>query len=434
MYFATRFDLIKLRKENNYHLAYKYSLNSNSILHLLNSSNMSAHVSRPIPASFVNQSTYGVNTNLNRDRLPKIPDNIQVELEAIVSGKSHVPSRIALAGLQVAEDHNDIVRLVIGAMLDASKTTPTAAKLKSVWKDINEREILAWGLNRLTGAGSSNVAEEDPSGVDPSSVPIPITSRSGTNHFPTAGMPTWITELEMLDDDVGLAMTVSNFEICAYAGILAYAIAKQPTAQNLEAFNQNRRNVVREYMATGEMQIFIDESKFLDLNTLGKVHRAFNTAIRDRALVISAIVDHDSDLVSGVELMFYSIFRLTAGASLNPLLIVVRYARIYWQFYEEFRDLHTEYHAADHALQRFLDVPANQRMYLKVIFGSSYVPVPRDDINKLLGCAVFALQQSESSLANYRGGVLSVEHRNKLIALLNVVPTREEEIPEETTA
>jgi len=143
MYFATRFDLIKLRKENNYHLAYKYSLNSNSILHLLNSSNMSAHVSRPIPASFVNQSTYGVNTNLNRDRLPKIPDNIQVELEAIVSGKSHVPSRIALAGLQVAEDHNDIVRLVIGAMLDASKTTPTAAKLKSVWKDINEREILA---------------------------------------------------------------------------------------------------------------------------------------------------------------------------------------------------------------------------------------------------------------------------------------------------
>ncbi|UYZ32460.1 nucleocapsid protein [Alternaria dianthicola negative-stranded RNA virus 1] len=394
---------------------------------------MSANINRPIPTSFVNQSTYGVNTNLNRDRLPKIPDNVQVDLEAILSGKSNVPSRIALAGIQVAEDHNDIIRLVIGAMLDASKTTATAAKLKNVWKDINERDLLAWGLNRLTGVTSSSVAEESPSGEDPVSVALPPTTRSSTNHFPTAGLPMWVTELEMTDDDVGFAMTVSNFEICAYAGVLAYAIAKQPTAQNLEAFNQNRRNVVREYMATGEMQIFIDESKFLDLNTLGKVHRAFNTAIKDRALVISAIVDHDSDLVSGVELMFYAIFRLTAGASLNPLLIIVRYARIYPQFYDEFKDLHTEYHAAHHALQRFLDVSEKQRMYLKVIFGSSYVPVPRDDVNKLLGCAVFALQQSESSLANYKGGVLSVEHRNKLITLLNVVATREEEVPEETT-
>jgi hypothetical protein len=394
---------------------------------------MSANIARPIPTSFINQSTYGVNTNLNRDRLPKIPDNVQVDLEAILSGKANVPSRIALAGIQVAEDHNDIIRLVIGAMLDASKTTTTAAKLKNVWKDINERDLLAWGLNRLTGATSSNVAEEVPSGEDPTSIALPPTTRSGTNHFPTAGLPTWVTELEMTDDDVGFAMTVSNFEICAYAGVLAYAIAKQPTAQNLEAFNQNRRNVVREYMATGEMQIFVDESKFLDLNTLGKVHRAFNTAIKDRALVISAIVDHDSDLVSGVELMFYAIFRLTAGASLNPLLIIVRYARIYPQFYDEFKDLHTEYHAAHHALQRFLDVSEKQRMYLKVIFGSSYVPVPRDDVNKLLGCAVFALQQSESSLANYKGGVLSVEHRNKLITLLNVVATREEEVPEETT-
>lgn len=394
---------------------------------------MSANIIRPIPTSFVNQSTYGVNTNLNRDRLPKIPDNVQVDLDAILVGKSNVPARIALAGLQVAEDHSDIIRLVIGAMIDASKTTPTAAKLKNIWKDINERDLLAWGLNRLTGVGSADVAEEAQTGDDPASVPIPQTSRSGVNHFPTSGMPAWITELEMTDEDVALAMTISNFEICAYAGVLAYAIAKQPTAQNLEAFNQNRRNVVREYMATGEMQIFIDESKYLDLSTLGKVHRAFNTAIKDRALVVSAIVDHDSDLVSGIELMFYAIFRLTAGASLNPLLIIVRYARIYPQFYDEFRDLHTEYHAAHHALQRFLDVSEKQRMYLKVIFGSSYVPVPRDDVNKLLGCAVFALQQSESSLANYKGGVLSVEHRNKLITLLNVVATREEEVPEETT-
>ena len=392
---------------------------------------MTANITRPIPASFIGQSTYGVNTNLNRDRLPKVPDNVQVELEAILVGKSNIPSRIALAGLQVAEDHNDIIRLVIGAMLDASKTTPTAAKLKNVWKNINENDLLIWGLNRLTGTGTSVVPEETV-GENPTSVPLPSSANSGTNHFPTANMPTWIRDFEMTDDDVSFAMNVSNFEICAYAGILAYAIAKQPTAQNLEAFNQNRRNVVREYMATGEMQIFIDESKYLDLATLGKVHRAFNTAIRERALVISAIVEHDSDLVSGTDLMFYAIFRLTAGASLNPLLIIVRYARIYPQFYDEFKDLHTEYHAAHHALQRFLDVPEKQRLYLKVIFGSSYVPVPRGDVNKLLGCAVFALQQSESSLSNYKGGVLSVEHRNKLVGLLNVVATTEEEVPEET--
>jgi hypothetical protein len=389
-------------------------------------------MSRPIPTTFVNQSTYGVNTNLNRDRLPKIPDTAQVELEHIVVGKKYVASRLALAGLQAASDQADILRLVIGAMVEASKTSATAAKLRSVWKTVDERALFTWALMRLTNPDDTGIVPETQPVEEGETATAPAeTAASAKNHFPTDSLPEWIIDLEIEDDDFSFAMLVTDFEITAYAGILAYAIAKQPNAENLEAFNQKRRNVVREYMPSGDLVIFTDESKYLDLETLSKVHRAFNTAIRDRALVISAIIDRDNDLVSNTELMFFAIFRLTAGASLNPLLIIVRYARTYPHFYEHFPDLQTEYYAVHHALQRFLDVPEKRRMYLKVLFGSSYSPVSRDDVNKLLGCATFALQQSESNLSNYKGGILSVEHRNKLITILNVQAKAEEEVPEE---
>ncbi|WCA33784.1 nucleoprotein [Alternaria tenuissima negative-stranded RNA virus 2] len=394
--------------------------------------------SRPIPASFVGQSTYGVNTNLNRDRLPVIPDNAQVELEQIIIGKKYVASRLALAGLQAAADQPDILRLVIGAMLEASKTSATAAKLKNPWKTIDVRALFMWGTQRLTNPPDVPAVIPEttpPKDGEAQDAPAPAaTAASGENHFPSDSFPEWLSDLEIDDEDLAFALKVSDFEISAYAGILAYAIAKQPNAQNLEAFNQKRRNVVREYMPSGDLEIFVDESKYLDLDTLSKVHRAFNTAIRDRALVISAIIDRDNDLVSNTELMFYALFRLTSGASLNPLLIIVRYARTFPQFYEHFPDLHTEYYAVHHALQRFLDVPEKQRMYLKVLFGSAYSPVSRDDVNKLLGCATFALQQSESNLSNYKGGILSVEHRNKLMTLMNVATRTEEEVPEEKTA
>jgi hypothetical protein len=395
-----------------------------------------ANMSRPIPASFVNQNTYGVTTNLNRDRLPTIPDDAKVSLGNIIVGKRYIASRFALAGLQAASDQDEILRLVIGALIEASKTSATAAKIDSVWKSVNERSLFTWGLQRFSEPSEEETVPETaaPQTADSSTAPAAVpTATKSDGHFPTDGLPEWLVDLDISDDDFAFAMRVSDFELTAYAGILAYAIAKQPNAQNLEAFNQKRRNVVREYMPSGDLVIFTDESKYLDLNTLSKVHRAFNTAIRDRALVFSAIIDRDNDLVSNTELMFYAIFRLTSGASLNPLLIIVRYARTYPQFYEHFPDLHTEYHAVHHALQRFLDVPEKRRMYLKVLFGSSYSPVNRDDVNKLLGCAVFALQQSESNLSNYRGGILSVEHRNKLVTLLDVQAKAEEEVPEEKT-
>ncbi|AWY11009.1 nucleoprotein, partial [Sclerotinia sclerotiorum negative-stranded RNA virus 1-A] len=80
--------------------------------------------------------------------------------------------------------------------------------------------------------------------------------------------------------------------------------------------------------------------------------------------------------------------------------------------------------------QRFLDTSTKRRMYLKVIFGSAYIPIDRNDINELLGVAVFALSQQESTLEQYAGGTLSVQHREKLIALLNIREAAEETVPE----
>nr|WKW94159.1 nucleoprotein [Diaporthe negative-stranded RNA virus 1] len=384
-------------------------------------------MSRPIPSSFIQQETYGVETSKERDRLPKIDDTTKVGLKNILIGKRDFPIRLCLAGLGKAETTDDVARLVIGALLSASGTKYTTAKVTSVHdkyvetlKDWANKRAYGVKLSATTGAVEGDAGETDVS--------------TDNSPFPTEVMPEWYNDLETEEDEHVFAWTVSSTELAAYAGVLAHAIGKQPTPDNLTAYNEKRRNAISQYMTTGEPSIFVDESPYLSLDILGKVHRAFNSIITDRVLIMSAIVDNDHDLVSGDPRMFYVIFRLGQGASLNPLLIITRYARKYPAFYSEFPDLETEYHACAHALQRFLDVSENRRMYLKVIFGSAYVPVKRGDIDSLLGIAVFVLQQTEKSLGNYRGGLLSVAHREKIVHLLNLPKTQEEEVPEEPTA
>lgn len=384
---------------------------------------------RAYPAAFENKSTYGVNTDLDRDRLPKLDQNAKCGIKDILVADRQLPIRICLAALRHAEDSEDVARLVIGAVLHASGVSATAAKLTNPYIGLNVEQIKNWANPRAypdSFPDTHEVPETSEGGTVPrSAVRLPM---------PKDSFPEWLSDIDFSDDDFIHAWTADDMEIAAYAGVLAFCIAKQPDSDNLQAFNQKRRNAVEQYMTSGEMSIFVDESPDLTLEILGKVHRTFNSIIKDRAIVFSAVVNHDEDLVSGLTRMFYVIFRLSSGNSLNPLLIITRFARKYPNFYREFPDLETEYHAAAHALQRFYDAPEKQRMYLKVIYGSAYVPVSRFDIQSLLGVAVFTLQQSESTLANYRGGILSVAHRQKLLRLLDIADAAEEDVPEETVA
>lgn len=381
---------------------------------------------RAYPSAFENKNTYGVNTDLDRDRLPQLDQNAKCGIKEILVAERQLPIRLCLAALPHADDAEDVARLVIGAVLHASNVSATAAKLTNPFTQLNVEQLKNWANPRAYPDLFRDTAE-----VPESSEGEAAPRSTSLAPMPRTSFPEWLADIDFTDEDFIHAWTADDFEIAAYAGVLAFCVAKQPDAENLKAFNQNRRNAVEQYMTAGTMSIFVDDSKDLSLEILGKVHRTFNSIIKDRAIVFSAIVNNDEDLVSGLTRMFYVIFRLSAGNSLNPLLIITRFARKYPNFYREFPDLETEYHAAAHALQRFYDAPEKQRMYLKVIFGSAYVPVSRFDINALLGIAVFTLQQSENTLANYRGGILSVSHRQKLLRLLDIADAAEEDVPEE---
>lgn len=373
-------------------------------------------MSRPMPADFIGKDTYGVSTSANRDRLPIIPQGTRGDLTQVLVGKKGIPTRVALAGLLVADEVDDIARLVIGAIVDASNVGKTRAALSRPYEaDGWSDRFIQWGRINVQAVAVAPPGQDD---------------ASNALELPGGAFPQWVLDLEIDAGKLLEAVQVDEMEVAAYAGILAYAIGKQPTADNLKAFNDNRRNAITQFMPTAERRIFVDESPYLSLEVLGKVHRSFNSVIKDRALVMSAVVDADNPLVSGSTRMFYVLFRLGAGASLNPLLIILRFGRKYPEMYGLFPDLETEYHAVAHALQRFYDASETRRMYLKVIFGSSYIPVDRKDIEALLGVAAFTLKQTDTTLENYQGGTISVEHRLRIVRHMNIAHRDEEAVPE----
>ncbi|ALM62221.1 hypothetical protein QKB81_gp2 [Soybean leaf-associated negative-stranded RNA virus 1] len=380
---------------------------------------------RPIPGVFLNKDTYGVNSDQERDRLPVLDQHVRCSLTDILVGDKGIPIMMCLAGLPNAEDADDIAKLVIGAIVSASGVSPDAAKISKHPNDIFSA-VVNWARAKF-----SSLVDED---NDTEGADVPEGSKTaekksvGNASFPSNEFPSWFQELEIEEGALLDANRVNEFELYAYAGVLAFAIAKQPDAANLEAFNSKRRNAVAASMVKQDMQIFIDNSPHLTLEILGKVHRVFSMMVSDRACVLSAVVDNDVNLIQGPKRMFYTIFRLSAGASLNTLLIITKFARRFPQLYHEFPDLETEYHATSRALIRFYDAAEHRRLYLKVIFGSAYVPIDRNDVSNLLGVAVFALAQSDRTLANYRGGQLTVSHREKLLRLLNISADKAEEV------
>lgn len=379
-------------------------------------------MSRQLPDVFSNKDTYGINTHQERDRLPSIPQNAKVSLSGILEGGRDMPTRVCIASLMNATEADDIAKLVLGALIDSSGITPTAAKVQNTHRSDFPDRINTWSVAMIQAASApvpDNIVE---GGVAPTTTAGP--------QLPSDALPEWIREFGIDPQAMSFAMSLDTVETAFYAGVLAFAIGKEPTADNLEAYNSKRSHTVTSYLPDGSPKLFVENSPYLTLDILSKVHRTFNTIVMDRALVMSSIVDNDSPLVSGKARGFYVIFRLNSGVSLNPILMITKFARKYPNFYSEFPDLETEYHAAAHALNRFLDVAEGRRMYLKAIFGSSYVPVDRTDVNELLGVAVCALKQSEPSLANYSGGTLSVAHREKVLRLLGRTVTSEEEVPE----
>lgn len=395
-------------------------------------------VRRALPSAFINRTTYGLGSPVAKSRLPEVPQGSKGELTEVLVGPPSYATRIALACLRTAEDAPVIARLVIGALVDASGVGYTKAGLnspfvQSAWAD----RLKGWARERYLMEMDIEAGEDPslPAGTEQGEPGQnrPATSESGLPAYPRDLLPRWMERIEVDDAELAKAMKMDAHEIAGYAGALAYAIAKAPTAENLQAFNERRRRMIENYLPSGALSIFVEDSPYLTLDLLSKVHRTFNSVSRDRALVMGAIVDADRPLISGPAKVFYNIFRLTAGTSLNPLLLIVKAVTKYPDLYFLFPDLETEFHAAADAIERFEATTEARRLYLKVIFGNDYIPVDRRDVDSLLGVSAFILKYTEPTLENYKGGTISAEHRSKVLRFLNLPEEQPEEVPERET-
>ncbi|QJT73700.1 glycoprotein 2 [Botrytis cinerea negative-stranded RNA virus 4] len=364
---------------------------------------------RTLPTEFFNKNTYALVDDDTAGKIPVVDENKKFSYGDILQDNDAFPARLCMLGLLNNEEIADIVRLVAGGLLNASNTKLSAAKVQGYDpKKKYSPTLKAWYISHITKEKPIGKPEDD--GQESSEEDL----------MPTNDLPDWYQELDLDNDQIDAIFSASNIEVYAYMGILAMAIAKQPNAANLDAFNMKRRQAVVNSMPSDTLHIFVDDSPFLTVELLSRVHRSFNLIIEDRALLFSAIVDRNHALLSGEHRMFFTLFRLTAGASLNPLILVTRFVRKYPHLFNLFPELHTEYFAAAVALRKFSTVPAGRRLYLKLIFGNAYVPIPRGDIDELLGMAVYVLKQEETSLSNYNGGTLSDGHREKLAKLLQI--------------
>lgn len=366
---------------------------------------------RSLPSEFFNKNTYALVDDPTAGQIPVVDENKKFSFDNLLQGNDAFPARLCMLGLLNNEEMSDVVRLVAGGLLNASNTKLSAAKANGFLDKKYAASLKAWYIAHITKEKPVGNPEDDDADSEAEDL------------MPTADLPKWYQELDLDNDQIDAVFSASNIEVYGYMGILAMAIAKQPNAANLDAFNMKRRQAIVNSMTSDTLHIFVDDSPFLTVELLSRVHRSFNLIIEDRALLFGAIVDRNYALLSGEHRMFFTLFRLTAGASLNPLILVTRFVRKYPHLFNQFPELHTEYFAAAVALRKFSTVPAGRRLYLKLIFGNAYVPVPRGDIDELLGMAVYVLKQEETSLANYAGGTLSEGHREKLSQILHIKDT-----------
>jgi len=414
-------NLIKLRRNPKSRDSYHSNARLNRLASYLHYTTMATQ-QVPALSSFDNRATYSLKTDEQRLGLPRIPDAPKFICNSVLFGRTSLPTRMALLALPQATNSLAIARLVLGAIADAAGLTATATRLPDPWMRPHWTDaVIGWVAKRMQSEGEhpEEAAAEDGHTVS-----------SQDDGFPTDALPEWYREIEPSYGKLVEIFEYDQGEVAAWAAVLAMAIAKAPTSDNITAFNERRVNMVRNHVPTGELKIFVPQSEFLTLDILQKVHRSFNTLGADRAVFIRAVVQNDGPLKSGPARIFYSLFRLTAGASMNPLLLILKAVTRYPQLRRLFPDLAVEFRAADDAIRRLDTAPESERLYLKIIFGNEWSPVPRGDINRLLGICVFVLSKTDN-LVNYKGGAEpTYNDKVKILDMLDMPITETEQAVE----
>jgi hypothetical protein len=207
-----------------------------------------------------------------------------------------------------------------------------------------------------------------------------------------------VTVAEVLE-----VMSYDNDELGAFVGWMFYASQKQVTDLNISAFNEKRQNSATATLLE-EANIFKNDSEFLDRAMAKKMYGAFLSFSPWRAHMISRILTHLDDAMTGPALAFASQFLLLVDSGMAALKIVKEAVMRHPWIRTDFPELKPDLEAANEAQAIIRSAPSRERSFLKAIHGNNFVPVNYSQIDNLTGVCKEILKRTIPSYQNYGGG------------------------------
>lgn len=310
----------------------------------------------------------------------------KMNLDGVISNQgTDYPIRLAMYLLPLEEDATNVMRLFVSSVLCASMIAPSKMKLVS--------PILLSNIDVAMGQVAAALTEDE-AGIEDALMAVQMPK------------PSWvhddITALNMKD-----VLEINPQEVYAFAGSLCMAVTKQPTAENLSAFMGRRAALATLGFMSDNPVVFTENSDYLTLPILTKIHKAASFHMLSRELTMRALATNISLMDDGNQYVFACFLMLLENSGMNSLNIIRKVLMQYPTLIQFLPHLNAEFQAADAGISKVMALPNAERSFCKSIYGSKFVPVQYSDIKRLLGICVYIGQKAEPNLANFKGGQLA---------------------------
>lgn len=235
---------------------------------------------------------------------------------------------------------------------------------------------------------------------------------------------------EMVDDSENLAtnfsgggtitagqwrdlIDIDEDELASYLGILCFCIGKQPTQENMTAFNKNRARAATAAVIV-EPKIFTEGSSFFTLEVLRKINGSFTAYSSVREHFIRYLAIKIGDLDEGRQSSFARMFMLVADYGVGALAII-KEATMMYEWLEgredargtvvksEFPHLKHSFLAAARGQESIRKAEPYLQPFVKVMFGERFVPEPPANYRRAFAVCKRIMMYSQKTLRRFGG-------------------------------
>lgn len=304
----------------------------------------------------------------------------------VIAKDSDYPIRLALHFLKEEDDPTSVIRFFVGSVIAASKVAPSKFNLENP-------ETLELSTELMVEiANATQLEDEEEKKKALSSISMPT--------------PSWIME-KVTAHDMSDVMELDAMEVSAYAGALCMAVTKTPSGENLDAFVSKRAALANMGVMEASPVIFGDQSDYLTVEILLKIHKASSFYIIAREVTMRSLTSHIGEMDDGSSYVFACFLFLLENTGMNYLSIIKKVIQQYPTLPNYFPHLRLEFEAASEGISRVMTLPPSERSFCKAIYGSKFIPAQYSNVANLLGVCAYILSKSEPTMANFKGGVLS---------------------------